>query len=261
MHKPANHAGFCVAVLFGCRIRAKFHCFIRLLFFFNARNKICTMENLKGKRVGQGVSLANSVFRRSYARGLMEWLRANEAAHLDVWIADAIEPINYKVFRNVSVERAERYSRERGMELKRMFERLIPDGFSCDVFLESESPLHSNPNFKNAMADVERAYDQKGQFHHDVEAQVMLNLLKRRERHGDDFIKEKMSDLSRYILDELAFFYSYFTEYPDVVEIYPGASLMVKDRLFAGEYKDEGLDLSLEHLPTFIDTSFLIEES
>lgn len=217
--------------------------------------------DLTGRRVFQAVSLANSAFSKDYARNLMEWLMQQDATSLDICILDAIESINYVVFRQISIEQAVEASRRRALELKNMFEKAIPKGFSCLVELESENFIHGTDLFTGAQQVLIQAYAKHDVFFDDVNAQVKQNLQKRIEKHGEAFINVHLDELSRYILDELAFFYAYFKTYPGAIEVYPGKSMLVKDRLFQGAYKTEGLDYELPEMPTIMDTSFLLEKS
>ena len=215
--------------------------------------------SLKGRRMLQGVSLANQAFNRKYFRSLFVWLKDQQIVQLDIFIADATEPINYTAFRQMSLDEAkEAVSFRARTQLLSMIQKLQKDAVvPISVELESESAICSTPPFIETLKYLHDAYRASELFRNDVHDQIRLNLVKRREKHGDAYIEKKLDVLSEYILDELAYFWCYFKQYPDAGEVYPGPSLFVKDNLFRGKYFTEGPLKKLDPVPLFIDVSFL----
>ena len=126
------------------------------------------------------------------------------------------------------------------------------------VFLESEAlaTFFSRTEYEEVVLRLEEAYLRRARFYRDVRQQVMKNLKRRTETYGFSFIEDNLDSLSEYIIRELAFFYLYFSKWPETVEVYPGDNLFVKERLFEGKY-EELADLRSGRLPTFQNVSFL----
>jgi tRNA-dependent cyclodipeptide synthase len=211
------------------------------------------------EKVILGVSLSNSAFDRQFARRLAAWLCDAGAAQIHVVLFDAIETINYSVFRQLSFEDAQKASLRRAKELYSMFERSVAtSAISHKVELESASEIHRSDLFNDVLSDLRSAYERKAEFYRDVRSQVFTNLAERRKKHGDDFIEEHMDTLAQYVIEEVAFFYTYFRKDPEAIEVYPGPSLIPKNKFFDGLYWPE---VGTERLPArrrFVDVSFLL---
>lgn len=203
-----------------------------------------------------GVSLGNRVFTEAFANRLFEWLKTQPVTKLDVLLGDSLERINYRVRRGVPEEVATRMASKRAEELRRVFSVATDTGGArVNVLLESESGYRECREFEKAKADLNRAYERRGQVYRDVNHQVQRNLL-----HVTDqrLVSERLEELAIYVLEEVALFYSYFMANPSAVEIYPGENLLVKDKFFVGQYDQEGCSGRLVNLPMFINISDLI---
>lgn len=216
--------------------------------------------SITGKRVMLGVSLANRVFSRAFVRRVFRWLNAFHIQSLDVVLFDALERVNYRIFRGLDEEEATTIARTRGAELARMLERTRePAAFPHRVIQESASAERTSPRFASLCAELWQAWRLNGRFRADVETQVLLNLGERIERHGREVVIANIESLAEYVIEESAFLVAYFEQRPHTVEIYPGVSMVVKENLFRGHYCDECPTASLKSPPAFVDITWLLD--
>ena len=208
-------------------------------------------------RAIMGVSLANRAFSKKFVVRLCKWTQAKKIAKLKVVIFDDIEAINYQVFRGVSRDKAHEISRRRGLEIQRMFLSIFcREELSHECEIESETDIRSCNQYKIILKEFSEALQKDRKFRQDVEAQVLENLKGRTEHYGRTFVLSKVPDLMFYIIGEMVFFEIYHLGNPGSIELYPGKNLMVKERLWAGEYNSliNYRRIGLKH---FVDVSFL----
>lgn len=199
-----------------------------------------------------GVSLGNRTFTRDFAEHLFSCLAPPSRGHLEILLCDTLETINFRVRRNMSHEYAKIAARAKASELRDMFINLSRgNDRSLKVVLESQSGYRQLPQFNLLLAEIQKAYKERAKFFHDVNDQVRLNLVNVRK----SFLEAHLEELSEYVQEELALFYTYFSFRPEVVEIYPGPNLYVKEQLFSGAYLSEIPHGTLTHIPRFIDLS------
>lgn len=205
-----------------------------------------------------GVSLANRTYSSAFMRRVIGWLDNERVEHLDVVLFDALEEVNCRVFRGFNRAEARRISQHRGAELARMIERAC--GYAelrSTVILESLSAERASDTFRSARYELWQAWSTSGRLRTDIQHQVLVNLAERIQRHGRAFVEQRIDNLAEYVIEEIAFLVAYFESRGGTVEIYPGPSMFVKDRLFAGEYTDECPKTRLHAVPRFIDITWL----
>lgn len=218
-------------------------------------------ESLANRRVVMGVSLSNLVFTRLFARRLLTWLRESGAVFLDVVLFDAIEVINYSVFRQIPVPESERIALRRAEELSGLFTRMDGStGLTVRVNIESLSEIRKSMTFQEVAKELVAGYGNRSQFWSDVQWQVKENLVERRRKCGDEFVHRHMDTLAGYVLDEVAFFYTYFQLNPGAIEVYPGPGLVIKEKFFHGDYRAEICRDALVPVPLFVNVSFLVAQ-
>jgi len=207
-----------------------------------------------------GVSLSNRAFSFTFARRLAAWLHGSYS-QLEVLLGDECEAINYQVFRGLDQNDGRQIARRRADEIGRMFQRASRSA-NFPIFTTAESKyvaIHKDV-FDEALTTLQGAFKKYGVFSRDVHSQVRINLLPREKRLPPGFVSSHLDDLAMYVVRELALFYTLRTHKsgPDLIELYPGPQLFVKERLFAGKYSRE-IDLApLGYSPVFVNVAFLV---
>jgi tRNA-dependent cyclodipeptide synthase len=201
-----------------------------------------SFSTVTGRNVIMGVSLANRTFNRAYVRKLFTFIAEAKPHGVYVILGDEIEIINYIVFGGKQVGRARDVARARAQNLGRMFESfsgtLRGQGVSFTWMLESEllASCQMGPEIKTVRLELEKALSIDNRFLDDVDDQVRHNLADRVVKHGQEIINNNISMLRDYILGELAIYIAFWRTYPNVVEIYPGENLFVKEHILMGRY-------------------------
>lgn len=205
-----------------------------------------------------GVSLANRAFTKKFGGRLCDWVLARDIGCLRVVIFDEIEAINYVVFRGMTQQAARAAARQRGHDFERMFNRLfVGRGLGFSVELESESVTRNHPLYESVLAELLAAYRRNESFAEDVRTQVLTNLSARIEHYGLERIESAMPWFVEYVLKEIAFLELWFRLTLDTLELYPGPNLVVKERLWRGEYPELPGFKRFEGERRFLDVSFL----
>lgn len=207
-----------------------------------------------------GVSLANRVFNRRFARSLAQWLQANAVRQVHVVVFDEIEAINYQVFRGMDLGCALGAAQRRGAQFQTMFRRELDGcGASVTVELESECLIRAHAQYATAVGVLSDALNCDVRFATDVQRQVLTNLAMRVEKHGRGAINARMVQLRYYLIRELSFVDTYLSLRPDSVEAYPAPNLNVKLSLWGGEYPTLRRFERPGFASRYVDLSFLRE--
>lgn len=207
-----------------------------------------------------GVSLSNQRFSKRFAKNLCRWINRCQIRSFEIVVFDKIEAINYRVFREIADDEALKIASARALELKSMFDAVLaehtPQTEYCCV-LQSVHDVEESTCYRTVLEALENEYSNRGAYAKDVHAQVLNNLQARINRHGEDFVMENISDLVTYVIQEVAFFECLWRTKDRPLEVYPGSTLFVKERLWCGNYPGLQDFVDSERLFSFIDVTFL----
>lgn len=205
-----------------------------------------------------GVSLANRIFSRAFAKKLYDWVNENHIRCLKTVVFDEIEAINYRVFRAMQQNDATATAKHRGRDFQRMFNSTFAkNGVLFDAALESEAHTRLHPMYESILCELQEAYTDNSKFAMDVQTQVRCNLTHRIKIYGSGMIEIHMNLLVQYILKEIAFLETYKRLEPNTLEIYPGPNMMIKHRIWSGAYNELAHYKRPVDSHCFLDISFL----
>jgi hypothetical protein len=188
-----------------------------------------------------GVSLGNKSFNGRFARNLIRYVAEHGVDRFVIFLGDFIERINYMTFSGYVEERAVGVSLGRAENLRKMFLKSVAavevGGLQLEVMLESE--LRASATFAASLDEARACLTSCGTdptFRSDLKSQLFRNLDVKIERFGNAFVEGRASFLKEYILGELEIFYALYQCYGDVLEVYPGPEMVVKQRFFDNFY-------------------------
>lgn len=189
-----------------------------------------------------GVSLGNKAFNTHFCDKLFNALDNANPRSLLIFVGDYIEATNYVVFNDSLRETAKKTANHRGKELVRMFEKRLEkstlDIGKVNICLETE--LRKSTEYKEKIQSFTKQFTKlvitNPTFKEKVERQVRINLSGKEDAFGIEFISENLGELCNYILGELAVFFALFEEIRQVVEIYPGSNLAIKEEIIEGRF-------------------------
>lgn len=209
-------------------------------------------------QVLMGVSLANRIFSRAFAKKLYDWVNENHIRCLKTVVFDEIEAINYRVFRAMRQNDATATTKHRGRDFQRMFNSIFSkNGVLFDVVLESEAHTRLHPMYEFILCELQEVYADNSKFAMDVQTQVRYNLTHRIKVYGLGTIETQMNLLIQYVLKEIAFLETYNRLEPNTLEIYPGPNMMIKHRIWSGAYDELAHYKRPVDSHCFLDISFL----
>lgn len=210
-------------------------------------------ETATPANVFMGVSLSNKSFNRDFTKQLNSWLIRRNPEHVLIVIFDSCEVVNLAVFRGISQAEAWKNLPARTEELRSMFLKVLPE--NTEVTMQSITQPQM-AHFPKVYDQLRRGFEAQLQFYQDVHKQIFLNLNRKVDRLGSDFIEKNIEQLSEYVLLELAWFYAWFKrDAGQTLEVYPGNELFTKRKLLRGEYKQETELEALHPEPIFLDIS------